>query len=152
MLDVWLPTTDGRWLVMPRYTQPEPEQAILLHKLQLSLPQQPPSRGRNGITASSAKTWDWAAIPKRLTRACPKLEMAPEHVNPRKLAGQYLILSDEQWAEFEHDAYAAWERFTSVQPPTSYEDPNLYRSLAMTFDQIQTKKTRPCSRLPCWRL
>jgi transposase len=44
MLDVWLPTTDGRWLVMPRYTQPEAEQAILLHKLQLHLPQQPPPR------------------------------------------------------------------------------------------------------------
>ena len=44
MLDVWLPTTDGRWLVMPRYTQPETEQAILLHKLQLRLPQQPPPR------------------------------------------------------------------------------------------------------------
>jgi IS4 transposase len=44
MLDVWLPTTDGRWLVMPRYTQPEPDQAILLHKLQLSLPPQPPPR------------------------------------------------------------------------------------------------------------
>jgi len=44
MLDVWLPTTDGRWLVMPRYTQPEDEQAILLHKLQLRLPQQPPPR------------------------------------------------------------------------------------------------------------
>ena len=44
MLDVWLPTTDGRWLVMPRYTQPEAEQAILLHKLQLQLPQQPPPR------------------------------------------------------------------------------------------------------------
>jgi len=42
MLEVWLPTTDGRWLVMPRYTQPEAEQAILLHKLQLRLPQQPP--------------------------------------------------------------------------------------------------------------
>ena len=28
MLDVWLPTTDGRWLVMPRYTQPEAEQAV----------------------------------------------------------------------------------------------------------------------------
>ena len=38
MLDVWLPITDGRWLVMPRYTQPEAEQAILLHKLQLRLP------------------------------------------------------------------------------------------------------------------
>jgi transposase len=44
MLEVWLPTTDGRWLVMPRYTQPEPDQAILLHKLQLSLPPQPPPR------------------------------------------------------------------------------------------------------------
>jgi transposase len=44
MLDVWLPTTDGRWLVMPRYTQPETEHAILLHKLQLRLPQQPPPR------------------------------------------------------------------------------------------------------------
>jgi transposase len=44
MLDVWLPTTDGRWLVMPRYTQPEMEQQILLHKLQLSLPAQPPPR------------------------------------------------------------------------------------------------------------
>ena len=44
MLDVWLPTTDGRWLVMPRYTQPEIEQQILLHKLQLSLPAQPPPR------------------------------------------------------------------------------------------------------------
>ncbi|HEV2464130.1 MAG TPA: IS1634 family transposase [Acidobacteriaceae bacterium] len=46
MLDVWLPTTDGRWLVMPRYTQPEAEQAILLHKLQLQLPPQPPPRIR----------------------------------------------------------------------------------------------------------
>lgn len=44
MLDVYLPTTDGRYLIMPRYTQPEPDQAILLHKLQLSLPAQPPPR------------------------------------------------------------------------------------------------------------
>jgi hypothetical protein len=44
MLDVWLPTTDGRWLVMPRYTQPEAEHAILLHKLRLNLPPQPPPR------------------------------------------------------------------------------------------------------------
>lgn len=44
MLDVWLPTTDGRWLVMPRFTQPEADQAILLHKLRLELPQQPPPR------------------------------------------------------------------------------------------------------------
>ncbi|HEY6369907.1 MAG TPA: IS1634 family transposase [Candidatus Sulfotelmatobacter sp.] len=44
MLDVWLPTTDGRWLVMPRFTQPEADQAILLHKLKLEFPQQPPPR------------------------------------------------------------------------------------------------------------
>ena len=44
MLDVWLPTTDGRHLVMPRYTQPEPDQTILLHNLKLSLPSQPPPR------------------------------------------------------------------------------------------------------------
>ena len=44
MLDVCFPTSDGRWLVMPRYTQPEPDQQILLHRLKLSLPPQPPPR------------------------------------------------------------------------------------------------------------
>jgi transposase len=44
MLDVCFPTVDGRWLVMPRYTEPEPEQKLLLHRLQLSLPAQPPPR------------------------------------------------------------------------------------------------------------
>lgn len=44
MLDVWLPTNDQRWLVMPRFTQPEADQAILLHKLKLALPSQPPPR------------------------------------------------------------------------------------------------------------
>jgi transposase len=40
-LDVWLPTTDGRCLVMPRYTEPETDLALLLHKLKLTLPNQP---------------------------------------------------------------------------------------------------------------
>jgi transposase len=44
MLDVSFPTTDGRRLTMPRYTQPDPEQALLLHHLNLVLPQQPPPR------------------------------------------------------------------------------------------------------------
>jgi len=44
MLDVSFPTTDGRQLVMPRYTEPSPEQALLLHHLHLVLPQQPPPR------------------------------------------------------------------------------------------------------------
>jgi transposase len=52
MLDVSFPTTDGRRLIMPRYTEPSPEQALLLHHLSLVLPQQPPPRIT--IAASSA--------------------------------------------------------------------------------------------------
>jgi transposase len=44
MLDVSFPTTDGRRLVMPRYTEPNAEQALLLHQMNLVLPQQPPPR------------------------------------------------------------------------------------------------------------
>jgi transposase len=40
-LDVWLPTTDGRYLVMPRYTEPEADLALLLHQLCVVLPKQP---------------------------------------------------------------------------------------------------------------
>jgi transposase len=54
MLDVEFPTTDGRCLVMPRYTEPELEQAILLHQLKLVLPQQPPPRLR--LSPHSAPT------------------------------------------------------------------------------------------------
>jgi hypothetical protein len=43
-LYVWLPTTDGRCLVMPRYTEPDADVALLLHQLRLVLPQQPPPR------------------------------------------------------------------------------------------------------------
>ena len=46
MLDVWLPATDGRFLVMPRLTEPGHEQALPLHKLNLQLPLQPPPRIR----------------------------------------------------------------------------------------------------------
>lgn len=44
MIDVHLPTTDGRKVIMSRYTQPEPELKILLQQLRLSLPNQPPPR------------------------------------------------------------------------------------------------------------
>ena len=52
MLDVWLPTTDGRYLMMSRYTQPEAEQAVVLQKLRLELPKQPPPRIRSGWSDS----------------------------------------------------------------------------------------------------
>jgi hypothetical protein len=44
MVDVHLPTTDGRYLVLPRYTQPDKDQQILLSQLKLELPDQPPPK------------------------------------------------------------------------------------------------------------
>ena len=44
MVDVKLPTTDGRELTLSRYTQPEPEHRMLLDLLRLELPSQPPPR------------------------------------------------------------------------------------------------------------
>lgn len=46
MVDVCIPTTDGRELIMPRYTEPEAEQLMVLEKLGLTLPAQPPPRVR----------------------------------------------------------------------------------------------------------
>jgi transposase len=44
MVDVRVPTTDGRVLILPRYTQPEVDQQLLLSQLKLTLPDQPPPR------------------------------------------------------------------------------------------------------------
>ena len=50
MIDLHLPTTDGRELLLTRYTEPEPELSLLLNKLKLELPAQPPAK----ITAAPA--------------------------------------------------------------------------------------------------
>jgi len=44
MIDVYVPTTDGRELSLTRYTQPEAELKLLLDKLRLTLPAQPPPK------------------------------------------------------------------------------------------------------------
>ncbi|MBI4455648.1 MAG: IS1634 family transposase, partial [Acidobacteria bacterium] len=44
MIDVCIPTQDDRWLILPRYTQPEKDLQLLLNQLNLKLPSQPPSR------------------------------------------------------------------------------------------------------------
>ena len=44
MVDVYLPTTDGRQLILSRYTQPEKDQKILLQQMKLKLPDQPPPK------------------------------------------------------------------------------------------------------------
>jgi transposase len=49
MLDVKFPTTDGRTLILSRYTEPDIDQKLLFERLKLTLPPQPQPR----ITASS---------------------------------------------------------------------------------------------------
>ncbi len=52
MIDVHLPTTDGRELRLTRYTQPEPELQLLLKQMKLVLPPQPPPK----ISGTAIKT------------------------------------------------------------------------------------------------
>ena len=49
LIDVCIPTCDGRWLILPRYTQPDDDLKLLLHHLHMELPSQPPPR----ITAAA---------------------------------------------------------------------------------------------------
>lgn len=44
MLDVQFPTTDGRTLILSRYTEPNTDHKLLLEQLKLTLPPQPPPR------------------------------------------------------------------------------------------------------------
>jgi len=48
MVEWCFPTNDGRTLVMPRYTEPNYDQELILHKLKLTLPAQPPPRISSG--------------------------------------------------------------------------------------------------------
>ena len=52
MIDVRIPTADKRELLLTRYTQPEAELRLLLDRLKLTLPPQPPPK----ITAAQAAT------------------------------------------------------------------------------------------------
>jgi transposase len=44
MVEVWIPMLDGRWLMLPRYTQPDKDVQAMLNKLEITLPCQPPPR------------------------------------------------------------------------------------------------------------
>ena len=44
MVEVWIPMVDGRWLVMPRHTQPEKDVQALLNQIRITLPSLPPPR------------------------------------------------------------------------------------------------------------
>jgi hypothetical protein len=44
MVEVWIPLLDGRWLVLPRHTQPEADVQALMEQIRITLPPQPPPR------------------------------------------------------------------------------------------------------------
>ena len=44
MVEVWIPMQDGRWLMLPRHTQPEKDVQVVLNQMQITLPSQPPPR------------------------------------------------------------------------------------------------------------
>jgi hypothetical protein len=49
MLDVHLPTTDNKTVILTRYTQPSQEVKLLLEELKLILPEQPPPRIKSSM-------------------------------------------------------------------------------------------------------
>jgi transposase len=57
MIDVHIPTTDGRELKMSRYTKPDKAQQLLLTRLKFILPPQPPPKISSGLKASVVKTF-----------------------------------------------------------------------------------------------
>jgi len=57
MIDVHVPTTDGRELKMSRYTKPEKAQQLLLSKLKFSLPPQSPPEISAGNFGTVVKTF-----------------------------------------------------------------------------------------------
>jgi transposase len=59
MVEVWIPMTDGRQLVLPRHTQPEKDVQAILDQLNIALPSQPPPR----IKASESTPLAAAAQP-----------------------------------------------------------------------------------------
>jgi hypothetical protein len=58
LIDVCIPTRDGRWLILPRYTQPAKDLQLLLEQIQLTLPSQPPPRITAPILPTALPTVD----------------------------------------------------------------------------------------------
>ena len=51
MVEVWIPMLDGRWLMLPRHTQPESDVQAMLSQPQITLPPQPPPRIKSSQSA-----------------------------------------------------------------------------------------------------
>ena len=61
MVEVWIPMVDGRWLMLPRHTQPERDVKAMLDRIGLALPSPPPPRIK-AVSSPSKDTADQAAL------------------------------------------------------------------------------------------
>ena len=68
MIDVELPTTDNRTVVLSRHTEPENDHLLVLQRLKLELPAQPPPK----ITAAIP-----SLMPERSPPVVPTFALAP---------------------------------------------------------------------------
>ncbi len=71
MIDVFVPTTDGRELVLTRYSEPEPELKLLLDKLRL--PAQPPPRNNPLVPTFSTEDQQYQPLAGLRPRESAKL-------------------------------------------------------------------------------
>src|SRR5271167_1989040 len=78
MIDVELPTTDGRTVVLARHTEPENDHLLLLQRLKLDLPAQPPPK----IPAPPLRPAAWTLRPC----VVPTFGLAPERFQRLRLA------------------------------------------------------------------
>ena len=66
MVDVWIPMLDGRNLVLPCHTQPEPDVQALMEQVRITLPPQLPPRIKSsqlpGTATNQSALFEGAAI------------------------------------------------------------------------------------------
>ena len=84
MIDVHLPTTDGREIVLTRYTQPEPELQLLINQLKLALPSQPPPKITTAALAQITP-------PSEFARRSPPLEGLRTNIERLRSFGQKFV-------------------------------------------------------------
>ena len=107
MVEVWFRLRDGRHLCLSRITEPEKEQALLLHHLGWNLPEQPPPR----VYSLNFKTlvWQTGAVPEKPFRSKSVLMQIPAQ-NAKQLDKQALSSEARQLVPVAPDWHPGWRR------------------------------------------
>ncbi len=113
MIDVHLPTTDGREIILTRTTEPEPELRLLLDCMNLALPAQPPPRiaaARNTAAVDEIARLTWRAHAEgqladataqavsEALQGLAAVELAEQHAENR-IAAKFIVVVEVLIAE-----------------------------------------------------